>query len=175
MYFQRKKPGNINVATEIIDKGWANVIRETKLAAKSFTKVGLPENSTPVRGNKKGSGHEQVTEMSKLVMIGAVHEFGSPTKGIPERPFIRPSYDKNKEPLQNIIENEYTKIITGKSTVRLSLGRIGEWMKSKTQAQIRSITSPPLKLRTILRKKSSKPLIDTGQMIQSINHVEGFE
>jgi phage gpG-like protein len=163
------------LATEIIDKGWANVIRETKLAAKSFTKVGLPENSTPVAGNKKGSGHKQTNEMSKLVKIGAAHEFGAPKKGIPERPFIRPSYDKNKEALQNIIENEYTKIITGKVTVRLSLGRIGEWMKAKTQKQIRDLTSPPLSEKTIARKKSTKLLIDTGQLIQSITHIEGFE
>ena len=42
-------------------------------------------------------------------------------------------------------------------------------MKEKIQDKIRSGDFKPLKPETIRRKGSSKPLIDKGQMVNSIN------
>jgi len=54
----------------------------------------------------------------------------------------------------------------------MALSEVGEWMTAKTKAKIRGLKSPPNAASTIKRKKSSNPLIDTGQMINSIQHVE---
>ena len=49
-----------------------------------------------------------------------------------------------------------------------ALGQLGEMTKGDVQTEIRSGDFAPLKPATIKRKGSSRPLIDTGQMVQSI-------
>jgi len=61
---------------------------------------------------------------------------------------------------------------TGNITMRKFLGRLGEWFKSEIQNKIDILQSPRNAPSTIARKGSANPLIDTGQMKQSIAHVE---
>jgi len=160
------------IKQKIIDRGWNRIIREVRKADNSYTKVGLPQEGEVKEGTKTGSGNEPIIQMSELVTVGAVQEFGAPKKNIPARPFIRTTYDENREKINNLVLNEYEKIVDGSSNVKRSLGLIGEWLKAKTQAKIRAIRTPPNAPTTIAKKGSSNPLIDTGQMVQSIQHVE---
>ncbi|MGH2612652.1 MAG: hypothetical protein ACRDFB_06330, partial [Rhabdochlamydiaceae bacterium] len=68
------------------------------------------------------------------------------------------------------IQGEYNKILDGKSTTERSLGLIGQLMTKLIVQKIRAIVSPPNSPRTIAIKKSSKPLIDFGQMVQSVRY-----
>jgi hypothetical protein len=54
-----------------------------------------------------------------------------------------------------------------------ALSILGEFHQEQVKEQIRLTRSPRLEQSTIDRKGSSKPLIDTGQMIQSVTHKEG--
>jgi len=143
--------------TEIIDLGWDQIIQETKLADRSYTKVGLQEGTT-------------ADDLSDLVMVGAVNEFG--TKRIPARPFIRTTYDDNRGMLFELIDRQYDRILRGRATAKMALERIGEWLEGKTKKKIVDIQAPPNAPSTIAKKGSSNPLIDTSQMRQSIRHVE---
>lgn len=159
----------MSAKTKTIDHGWLRIQRELKLAKKSFVKVGFPENGEAKSGNKKGSGHEPL-EMGDIVTVASVHEFGAPNKNIPVRSFMRSSYDENREEINRVIEKSYDGILAGKETVYWSLQKIGVWFTAKVQKKIRDLREPPNAPSTIARKGSSNPLIDTGQMIQSVQH-----
>ena len=98
--------------------------------------------------------------------IAAANEFGTET--IPARPFMSTSFDENRQRIYNLTQREYGRILDGKTNVAKSLGIIGLFMVGLIQKKIRAIQFPPNSPRTIAIKKSSKPLIDFGQMIQSV-------
>jgi hypothetical protein len=92
---------------------------------------------------------------------------------IPQRPFMRMSFDNNLSALQEFKKVRILAVARGKETAAQAIAKIGEWLTAKTKLTIRSGSFAPLRPATIKRKQSSKPLIDTGQMINSIQHVEG--
>src|SRR5690606_25654590 len=98
--------------------------------------------------------------------IAAANEFGAP--GVPARPFMATSFDENKEKLNRLIQVYYDQILGQKLTARRFMQRVGEALVDMIQLKINAIQFPPNSPRTIAIKKSSKPLIDFGQMIQSV-------
>lgn len=103
-----------------------------------------------------------------VALIAAVHEFGSPQKGIPERPFLRTTIQENRDKYVQLNRRNLVAVLNGKMNVEQALGQLGEVAKGDVQAKIASGGFEPLKESTIKRKGSSKPLIDTGQLRQSI-------
>lgn len=87
---------------------------------------------------------------------------------IPERSFIRSAFDKNVRKYQRACLREAKKALLLKQTPEQAIGRVGEIAKADIIRGINRGISPPLKAATIRRKGSSKPLIDTGQLKQSI-------
>lgn len=138
---------------------------EIEKMANSYVLIGFQDGSVTKNqskaGRKKQGGHS-------MAQIAFENEYG--TKNIPARSFMRTSFDENQDRISRIIASEYDKVIDGESTVRKSLNTIGLYGVDLVQAKIRSITTPPNSPRTIAIKKSSKPLIDFGQMIQSVRH-----
>lgn len=102
-----------------------------------------------------------------VALVAAVQDYGAPRAGIPPRPFFR-NMVKAKSP-------EWPKAIAGllkthdyDATVVLRL--TGEAIKGQLQASIRDTNAPPLKPATIKRKGFAKPLVDTGQMLNSVDY-----
>lgn len=164
------------------DLGWKSIVTELKLIDNSFTKVGFPENAAPGQPNRKVKGKQISSNMSEIATIAAFNEFGT-TGGmstrsggivlnIPPRPFMSTSFDENVEDLNQIKGVFLGYVIDGTLSVRRALALIGEWMMTKTKKKILDIRFPANAPETIRRKKSDNPLIDTGQMINTVNHVE---
>jgi len=145
------------------DKGWKEIEKQIEIASKSLVKVGFQQGET-TKLQRKGNR----TKKSGFSMpdIAAVNEFGSAK--IPARPFMRTSFDENRDKITSFVQKNYDKILEGKITTKQALGLIGLAMVGLIQKKIRSIVTPPNSPRTIEIKKSSKPLIDFGQMIQSV-------
>ncbi len=122
-----------------------------------YVKVGFPSNATESDG-------------TKTALVAAVHEFGSPSQGIPERPFVRPSLDKNRAKRSALNKQNLKKVLNGGITIDAALGQLGHMAAGDIQEEIRNGNFAPLKPATIQRKGSSKPLIDTGQMRQSVTY-----
>jgi len=146
--------------------------------------VSFSERETPLGKQLK----KQLEEMAKLsvnvgfqagdaaedsgidvVDIAAWNEFGN--ERIPARPFMRDSFDNNKDTITKLLQSEGQKITDGTTTAEQVLTKVGMAMKGLIQNEIREGTFKPLKKATIERKGSSKPLIDTGTMRQSVNYV----
>lgn len=131
----------------------------------SYVLIGFQEGSV-TKSQVKGKRRKEANK--SMPQIAAENEFG--TKNTPARPFMSTSFDENRDMINQAILGEYDKIIEGTSTIRKSLNALGLFGVDLVQAKIRAIHQPPNSPRTIAAKKSSKPLIDFGQMIQSVRH-----
>lgn len=138
-----------------IDPKALDRLRQRLVDAGKVVNVGVPA------GPKEKDG-------TPVAMIAAVHEFGSPSQGIPERPFLRVSIEANKPKYAKISASGLRQILRGKSSTDAVLAAMGEAAVGDVKQRIRSGDFAPLKPATIKRKGSSRPLIDTGQMEQSI-------
>jgi hypothetical protein len=150
------------------DRGWKRIKRNLKVLDDSYTKVGLQQGTQRTAGgitSAKGSSYK----MTDLVTVGAVHEFGAPKRNIPERSFIRSTFDKEKQGINKLTDKLRPLFY---KDPRKALAALGEWMEAKIKSMITAINTPPNAPSTIARKGSSNPLIDTSQMRQSIRHVE---
>lgn len=155
-----------------IDRGLNDEIKNNDLLDNSYTKVGYPKEGKLAAPERRRGGCVPAGDMSEIIQVAAVHEWGAPRKNIPARPTVRPSYDKSQKELQRFKERIYTQVMDGKMPVDQGLGLIGEWMAARTKKEITNLRVPPLKPATIRRKKSDNPLVDTGQMRASVQHVE---
>lgn len=100
--------------------------------------------------------------------IVAWNELG--TEHIPSRPFLRKSVDENEGKINQFLQAEVRSLASGKTAETL-LNEIGTFQKSLVQEKIMEGSFAPNAESTIRRKGSSKPLIDTGRMRQSVNYV----
>jgi phage gpG-like protein len=105
--------------------------------------------------------------------VGAVHEFGSPSRGIPERSFIRAWFDGAREQIKLQMENVARGVTKGKITREQALNQLGSFFVGQIQQRIARRIPPPLNEKTIMRKGSDVPLIDTGQLRSSITYSVG--
>lgn len=107
--------------------------------------------------------------------LAMIHEFGSPAHNIPERSFLRKPLINNAEAVANLTKNAIGKFIAGEISAVEALGAIGEEAKSLSKEAIADGITPALKPATIkrrakLNRRSTKPLIDTGQLQSSITY-----
>jgi hypothetical protein len=101
-----------------------------------------------------------------VVEVAVWNEFG--TKHIPERPFIRSTVKQQKAPLKAFSGKLLQKILDGKLTREKALGLLGQKVSGEIKETITSLRTPPNAPSTVEAKKSSNPLIDTGELRQSI-------
>lgn len=117
---------------------------------------------------KRGKGGKVVGSDTPLSLIATVHEYG--LNGMPQRSFIRGAYDDNKQ----LIEQLTTKLASGAITSRMpldaALNQVGNAIESMIKNKIRDGPFKPNSPETVKRKGSSKSLIDTGHLRQSIRY-----
>ena len=116
--------------------------------------------------------------------IGAKHEFGS--GNIPERSFLRSTVDGGK-PIEEA-EKVSAKVARGQMSAAQAAERVGVKTVGLVKDTIGARIPPPLSEQTIKRRletgahgggalslgSSTTPLVDTGQLVQSIQYrVEG--
>lgn len=105
-----------------------------------------------------------------MVDLAMVHEYGSKDGHIPERSFIRSTCDRKRKDHIRLLRQLQDKVILGRLSKKQALIQFGEVVKSDMVQGINNGIEPALKPKTIKRKGSSKPLIDTGRLKGSIAH-----
>lgn len=141
--------------SKIIDKGWKQIKKNIFKMNGAYTAVGWIASE---------SGQDNV---NKAVW----NEYGT-RKGVPSRPFMRRTFDKNKLQTQKLLKKYAKLVMQGKMNNRQALAQVGEIYSSMMKKMIRTGGWPPNSPKTIAAKGSSKPLIDTGEMLNSITHKE---
>jgi hypothetical protein len=175
-----------------IDRGWKRIVKQMSEINHSFVKVGLLGKS----GNHKGS-------KATIVDIGTFNEYGAriPVTAkmrawfayqgvflrkdtteivIPPRPFMKKTFDDNQDQVKSISDNLKGQIFAGQISVQGALKKMGVWYQGQIWKTFEKNNFKPNSPLTVLWKtKNGKsgdtPLINTGQMRQSINFEIGKE
>lgn len=119
-------------------------------------------------------GEDDSGGQASYVMIASVHEFGAIIdngKGIitiPERSFIRSTFDEKQGEWLSFLRQQIKLVCDFRVEPRVALERLGAKMVADIQKKIRNLQSPPNAPSTIAAKGSSNPLIDTGGLRQRI-------
>jgi hypothetical protein len=89
---------------------------------------------------------------------------------IPERSFIRETFDKKNREWSAFLDRQMDGIIEGRLTADQALERLGQRMVADVQETLTKLRTPANAPITIANKGSSNPLIDTGRLRQSITY-----
>ena len=104
-----------------------------------------------------------------LLDVAMFNELG--TSRTPSRPFMRDSVDDNADKISSACKSKLKALASGQKTAEQVLKELGVMQVGLVQATIRDGEFAPNAPSTIARKGSDKPLIDTGQMRQSVHYV----
>lgn len=102
-----------------------------------------------------------------IVDRATFNEFG--TRHIPERSFIRSTFDENRKDYERQMQADARTLGQG-GDADLILNRAGLRATADIQKKITELRDPPNAPATIARKGSSNPLIDSSRMRQSVNY-----
>lgn len=89
---------------------------------------------------------------------------------IPERSFLRSGFDENEKDILKKTDNLIPELLAGTMSEAQFCKTVGLLMKSAIQDYARDLRNPPNHPFTVEQKGSSNPLIDTGDMIGSVDY-----
>jgi phage gpG-like protein len=144
-------------------KGEQKKLVRTISQSAQLPKLPKSENTNekkPKRSRFKLNDNLTVEEVALYQEEGTKTKLGTPA--IPSRSFIKATFDQNKEMIRKTFMSSILKSPTQ------SLELVGAYVVGLIQSRIASGIPPALNPKTIKRKGSSKPLIDTGQLRNSI-------
>jgi len=99
------------------------------------------------------------------------HDVGPSTIEIPERPFLRSTFDEKNKEWQKKAEAQLNLVATGRKDAAGMLNTMGNVIEGDIKQKIASGPFTPNAPSTIRRKKSATPLIDSGRMRSSIRYI----
>lgn len=111
------------------------------------------------------AGKHQDSE-ANIAQIGFWNEFGTIT--IPERSFMRATTKEKRKEIKALRNKLLKKVQAGEISTEQALGLLGDFVRDLIQQKIVSLKSPANADSTVAKKGSSNPLIDTGQLRNSI-------
>jgi hypothetical protein len=106
--------------------------------------------------------------------VGLVHEYGSISRNIPQRSFLRTPFLVKDREIKKQIEKQAINVFDKKETIFSGLSKIGIFATGVSQMAFTSRgygNWKPLSEKTIRAKGSSRELIDTGTLRSSITYV----
>lgn len=151
--------------------------------------IGIPDKTT--ERNSAEDDHGPVTNAT----LGYIHEFGSPANNIPPRPFLIPGVRDATDDYDQRLKKAAQLALDGDlSGVDVQLNRAGQKARDSVKAKINSGDFLPLSEATLRARArrgrkgaqaelasraagnapnndNAKPLIDTGQLRNSITYV----
>lgn len=165
----------------------AELIDRVNSLALSDVLVGIPKE----KGARTDTAHSNAE-------LGYLHEFGSPLRNIPARPFLYPGVRKCQREAIALLRQGAQDALAGRGSNEATLNKVGILARNSV---VKELTNPdpafvplrPATIRARLRKTAAgrrqlkklkgqmalstwaagniKPLIDTGQLRQSITYV----
>lgn len=154
------------MTVRVTDNGASKMLAELRALGGKTVRVGILDEAPKRAGSENGKAKSG--GRATLLGVAAVHEFGAPAAGIPSRSFIRATVDLKRAEIDAEKSKLAAQVAEGKITAQVALERLGAFVQGLVQARIAEGIGPALKPATIARKKSSKPLVDTGQLRSSV-------
>jgi phage gpG-like protein len=143
------------------------LLKSVKELAKQQVLVGIPSSGS------RSDGPSNAT-------LGYIHEFGSPARNIPARPFLFPAVNKLKDKATEMLKEAASLYMDHKEgQAKAVLESIGIMAMNAVKNNIVSGGDPtfaPLAPATLSARQArghagTKPLIETGQLLNSITYL----
>lgn len=114
-------------------------------------------------GQQRKSGNKSIPQ----AQIAYWNEYGTDDGNIPPRPFMRKAVDTKSKKWLEFLKKE---LVLNKLDIKPAINKLGIIMEGDIVQEITDLQTPPNAESTIKAKGSSKPLVDTGIMRQSVKH-----
>ena len=150
----------MDVKFESKDMGKAKIERELRAARKLVALVGIPSDA---------KRHEDNPNIG-LAEIAFIMEKGSTVNKIPPRPFMQQTRIMNEKKVAGLSKKYLSAISTGKMSAMDAIKKLGASYEGAMKKIFLTGSFVGNAESTKKRKKSSKPLIDTGLLRQSIKY-----
>ena len=144
----------MSVEVKLIDHGFDNIIRQALKLDGKGVKVGI----------RRGKGSHDGTDM---LDIAVYNHFGTAT--IPARPFVSDCAEKNAGQIKEAQKRLVYRVYQGSLSADGALAQLGAWYVNVQQGHILHGGWTPNAPATIKRKGSNKPLVDTGQLVNTVD------
>ena len=133
------------------------------LMSGSHVLVGFPQGDPKAQRDEGGMSN---------AALAALHNSGSPSQGIPPRPFMDGAFESNsnRDTLRKLARGLVFRCVRGRLEPAKALGVIGIAAEGMVKDSIRDGDWIENAASTIARKESSRPLIDTEQMLNAVTH-----
>jgi hypothetical protein len=118
----------------------------------------------------KAGEKEEGSDLS-LADLATIHEYGTEDGHIPERAPVRKTMIAMRDEMTVSMRKIAYGIYTGKADPRTALGLLGQKVAARIKLTITGGVQPGNAASTIARKKSSKPLVDHGQLVNAYSYV----
>lgn len=157
------------MAVEIKDKdrGWGTIKRKIKRAGKGI------QITAGIQGAEAQTTRENGITNAKLA---SVHEFGSGDGTIPQRSFLRSTFDEKRGLYNKGIDGAILQVtaLGVSGDLEKALVTLGNRYLSDIKRKIEGGISPPLVVETIEKRRraglpDSPPLIATGEMVSMLS------
>lgn len=148
----------MSVKFETKDLGKAKIERELKAAKKLVALVGIPSDA---------KRHEDNPNIG-LAQIAYIMEKGSAVNNIPARPFMHQTRERNEKRVLGLSKKLLKNLSNGSTTAMDAIKKLGVTYEGAMKRIFIEGSFAPNALSTIRKKKSSRPLIDTSLLRQSI-------
>lgn len=146
---------------KVRDNGWDRFKAQLRDLGKApYTKVGVLGKNDTRPADDLGN-----------VDLAIVLHFGDSLNNIPGRPFLAMAWDRYLPQWKAILQRGSAAYLKGKLTLKQVFDLVGQ----RASADVRNLilrgagVPPPNSPLTIARKGSSRPLVDTGRLVQSIS------
>lgn len=150
----------MDVKFESKDLGKAKIERELRAARKLVALVGIPSDA---------KRHEDNPNIG-LAEIAFIMEKGSTVNKIPPRPFMQQTRTMNEKKVAGLSKKYLSAISTGKMSALDAIKKLGASYEGAMKRIFLTGSFTDNEESTKKRKKSSRPLIDTGLLRQSIKY-----
>lgn len=153
-------PGGLKLTDK--DKGW-DELKQIVLRLS-----GTPAYCLVGVQGREAAANTQGAPALTISQIASWNEFGNAR--VPERSFIRACIDEHRPAIQSRATRLGAGVLMQRMTAPQALALLGEYAVGLMKARIAAGIQPANAPSTIKRKRSSKPLIDTGQLRNSITY-----
>lgn len=154
--------------TRMNTKGWDELKLRLREAAELHVRVGLLSDASASPSEEAGE------QPIGLVALGAIHEFGSPAAGVPERSYLRRTFRFGQGAIgqEGMCAKLAKGIVLGKLRARPAFEILGHWAVKQVRETITAgpHIAPRLADSTVAKKGSDRPLVDTGRLVGGISY-----
>lgn len=154
---------SVSVITDTRGAGLAALGKRLHELAREKVFVGVP------------SGTAAEADGTPMTLVAARTEFGDPSTGQPERPFLRDGIRTALPELKRLSATAAHAVANDQMPPETALNLIGTAAAGRVKQYMAGPHFAPNAPATIAKKGSEQPTVDSGSLRQSITHVVGVE